>query len=106
MTVVNLAYEIEIGNSGIAFKSAPRYQDISEVEENLENFYVMKSKEGKIIGVVSAEVDKEQSIVYIGPIAVDPEHQVLKIVYNEFVLKLYALLHYKFVDWIYYENTR
>ena len=76
MEIVNEAYTVETGNSGVAFKNALRYRTVEEVEENLDYFYVLKLEtKSEIIGVVKAKfIDK--NTVDIGPFAVNPTFQV------------------------------
>lgn len=71
--LVNNAYKVEIGISGLAFKSANRYRTVAEADTDLEWMYVFE-EQSKIIGVVKAQVD-DNGVVEIGPIAVDKNHQ-------------------------------
>ena len=80
--LINKAYKVEIGDSGLAFKSADRYRSLSEAHNDLEWIYVYENPQ--IIGVVKAQV--ENNVVDIGPIAVDENHQGWKISQNGFIL--------------------
>ena len=77
MDMTNKAYSIYFGSTGIAFKRTnrypgPRYQNTSEIETNLDSFYVLL-QDKKIIGAVKAKPNG--SIVKIGSLAIDPDHQ-------------------------------
>ena len=80
--LINKAYKVEIGNSGLAFKAADRYRSLREAQNDLEWIYVYENPQ--IIGVVKAQV--ENNVVDIGPIAVDENHQGWKISQNGFIL--------------------
>ena len=73
--LINKAYKVEIGDSGLAFKSADRYRSLREAQNDLEWIYVYENPQ--ITGVVKAQV--ENNVVDIGPIAVDENHQGWKI---------------------------
>merc|ERR1712037_365564 len=78
--VVNAAYAVETGCTGISFKNMPRYvvdsnQDgESSIDKQLNSTYVVHDTSGKIVGSVRAEVGSDD-VVYIGPVAVAPKHQ-------------------------------
>ena len=76
LKIVNEAYTIETGTTGVAFKNAPRLQSLSEVEELMNDLYVLKSENNEILGVIAAELSADKRIVCIGPLAVHPNHQV------------------------------
>ena len=83
MELINKAYEVETGNTGLAFKCQKRYLDLGEVQPFLDNFYVLRLEpKSEIIGVVKARFIDDSSILDIGPLAVDPVVQV-----NIFFLK-------------------
>ena len=83
MSIVNSAYSVEEGSTGISFKNTTRFKNLQEVEDCLKNMYVLEDKLlGKIVGVVCVEMLNENSIASIGPVAVHPNHQV-KFVYSE-----------------------
>ena len=44
LDITNKAYAIESGSAGIAFKSTPRYQNTSEIQQNLKDFHVLTIK--------------------------------------------------------------
>ena len=76
MNLVNQAYSIETGCTGISFKCALRLRNLEEAEALLANCYIMKSKfTNEIIGVVAAKLLEKSSIVSISPLAVHPDHQ-------------------------------
>ena len=72
MDITNKAYAIESGSTGIAFKSTPRYQNITEIQMNLKYFQVLLLN-NKIIGSVKAQCNEK--IVEIGSLAIDPDYQ-------------------------------
>ena len=83
MSIVNAAYSVEEGNTGISFKNTTRFKNLQEVGDCLKNMYVLEDKlVGKIVGVVCVEMLNDDSIASIGPVAVHPDHQV-KFVYSE-----------------------
>ena len=67
--VVNNAYALELGDSGLAFKSADRFVTINDAIEMKKDLVVAKT-DGKIVGVVGASV--ENGVAELGPIAVSP----------------------------------
>jgi hypothetical protein len=76
--IVNLAYAVETGNSGVAFKNTPRYRSLKEAEKDLNYFYIIKNECGQeIIGVVKAKIIEDFTMVDIGPFAVKTNFQVL-----------------------------
>ena len=77
MSIVNSAYSVEEGNTGISFKNTTRFKNLQEVEDCLKNMYVLEDKLiGQIVGVVCVEMLNNNSIASIGPVAVHPNHQV------------------------------
>ena len=76
MEIINEAYTVETGDSGVAFKNELRYPNINELEQNLDDFYVMKlDMKDEIIGLVKA-MKIDQDTIDIGPFAVNPRFQV------------------------------
>merc|ERR1712008_135246 len=76
MSIVNSAYSVEEGNTGISFKNTTRFKNLQEVEDCLKNLYVLEGKlVGQIVGVVCVKMLYENSIASIGPVAVHPDHQ-------------------------------
>ena len=51
-----------------------------ESEADIDYYYVLKNDKD-IVGAVMAKVDENLKIVEIGPLAVDPNHQVKKDVF-------------------------
>ena len=49
-----------------------------ESEADIDYYYVLKNDKD-IVGAVMAKVDENLKMVEIGPLAVDPNHQVRKI---------------------------
>ena len=77
MELINEAYSVETGNSGVSFKNATRCEEIEEIQSYLNCFYVLKYEPNQqIIGVVKANLIDDGKIVDIGPFAVDPTFQV------------------------------
>ena len=77
MELINEAYLVETGNSGVSFKNATRCEEIGEIESYLHCFYILKHEPNQqIIGVVKANIIDDGKIVDIGPFAVDPAFQV------------------------------
>ena len=83
--IVKAAYNIELGNSGVAFKNANRYIDTNSVIEDLPFIWVLRDKkndwQGKIIGCIKGVVDEKRKIIEIGPVAVRPDYQVRCIIH-------------------------
>ena len=76
MEIINEAYTVETGNSGVAFKNELRYPNIDELKQNLEYFYVKKLEtKDEIIGLVKV-MKIDQDTIDIGPFAVNPSFQV------------------------------
>lgn len=74
--IINEAYEVESGDTGIAFKNTPRL--LSPLEDGMEDAY----KEGRILKVVENSSQKtvatllfehRDNFVYFGPFAVSPD---------------------------------
>ena len=83
MSIVNSAYSVEEGNTGISFKNTTRFKNLQEVEDCLKNMYVLEDKLiGQIVGVVCVELLKQNKVASIGPVAVHPDQQV-KFVYSK-----------------------
>ena len=73
--LINAAYKVEIGTSGLSFKSADRYRNLEELAKDLQWMSVLEIEEtGKLVGAVKAQI--VENTVDIGPLAVDPNHQV------------------------------
>ena len=90
MELINEAYEVETGNTGLAFKCQKRYLDLGEVQPFLDYFYVLRLEpKSEIIGVVKARLTDNSSILDIGPLAVDPAVQV-----NIFSQIIIRVLHF------------
>ena len=76
MNLVNQAYSIETGNTGISFKCALRLRNLEEAETLLDYCYILKSESNEIIGVVAAKTLEKSNIVSISSLAVHPNYQV------------------------------
>ena len=81
--VVNRAYDVETGNTGVSFKCAPRFCEEEDAQKQLKHFYVLEEN-GKIVGGVKTMIKppkttmkEKANVVNIGPVAVDPNHQVM-----------------------------
>ena len=81
--VVNRAYDVETGNTGVSFKCAPRFCEEEDAQKQLKYFYVLEEN-GKIVGGVKTMIKppkttmkEKANVVNIGPVAVDPDHQVI-----------------------------
>ena len=80
--IINDAYKVEIGDSGVAFKSMPRMVSIDRITESdfCDQKGVLKmctsdesqGTAGEVMGCIFYEI-KEDS-VYFGPFAVSPQH--------------------------------
>ena len=73
--VVNRAYDVETGNTGVSFKCAPRFQEEEDAQKQLKHFHVLEEN-GKIVGGVKTTLKEKAAVVNIGPVAVDPDYQV------------------------------
>ena len=69
MEIVNDAYKVELGNSGLSFKSADRFVTVEDALQCNKNLWVAKMK-NEIVGVIGISV--EDGIADLGPIAVSP----------------------------------
>ncbi|XP_059081299.1 uncharacterized protein LOC131879105 [Tigriopus californicus] len=72
--LVNEAYEVEIGDDGLAFKNCARFSALNEVEECLDNTWIIRDENGILVGTVRA-VSKEEGVIHVGPLAVRKSHQ-------------------------------
>ena len=73
--IVNASYAVETGNTGVAFKCEERYTSIKSAERDLNHLSVLKIN-SEIVGVIKAELKNNGTLVNLGPIAVQPCHQV------------------------------
>jgi guanine deaminase len=79
MRVVNEAYRVEIGDSGVAFKRFDRYTSVEQVRDDVaraqrdRRFVVATDDDGAIVGCVRVIVDGERAD--FGPFAVLPSAQ-------------------------------
>ena len=85
--MITAAYKIEIGDSGVAFKNANRYTTRTAVLKDLPDMWVMRStdKNGKgrqIVACAKGTLSDSNQIIEIGPLAVNPDHQVTFSVFN------------------------
>lgn len=80
MNLINQAYSIETGSTGVSFKNALRLRNLGEVEAHYPHLYVLKI-DGDIVGVVKAKLIENFTVVSIGPVAVHPQHQVCSIIF-------------------------
>ena len=86
--VINMAYSVESGDTGISFKKTNRLLDPfdSGLDAAYENGSVIKAEwNGEIIGVIVWELveivvdEKSCTALYFGPFAVLPSHQKRKV---------------------------
>lgn len=74
--LINDAYKVEIGDSGVAFKTTPRMVSLDRISESdfcdSKGVLKMCTGESEVIGCIFYEI-KEDS-VYFGPFAVSPQH--------------------------------
>jgi GNAT superfamily N-acetyltransferase len=89
MRLVNDAYKIEIGNTGLAFKKIDRYADINQVQDDIEKFdiFLLAELDGKCVGCIGGQKRLRQkrfvmneptsklTYVEFGPFATLPRHQ-------------------------------
>ena len=73
MNVVNEAWKIVIGNTGIQYKNTGRFRSLADIEPYQNDFYVTVVK-NEVVGVVRLIFDQE--LVTIGSLAVLPTYQV------------------------------
>ena len=79
--LVNAAYKVEFGNSGLAFKADERYPGRDEARNDVPYTWIFeKESDGTMIGTCKIVVDENEDTVEIGPIAVKPEWQVRLVV--------------------------
>ena len=83
--VVNRAYDVETGNTGVSFKCARRSENLPDPQNQLKYFHVLEEN-GKIVGGVKTRMKENADVVIIGPVAVDPDHQVMSQSVNKCVL--------------------
>ena len=78
--MVNRAYALEKGNTGVAFKNDERYRKIEHLKNDMQYYWVLRSEDGsRILGCVKAKIVTNANgvkVVEIGPFAVDPNSQV------------------------------
>ena len=68
--VINRAYDVETGNTGVSFKCARRSENLPDPQNQLKYFHVLEEN-GKIVGVVKTRMKENADVVIIGPVAVD-----------------------------------
>jgi GNAT superfamily N-acetyltransferase len=73
-SLVNEAYKVETGSTGVAFKNCPRLLDPTQMEylSHYEAGHVLmiKDTDGQIQAVLFYELEYEKSSVYFGPFSV------------------------------------
>ena len=76
MSIVNRAYVVETGKTGLAFKCTPRYKYSATCALDIPHTWIGYLKEsGKIVCSGKGQIDKTNDSVSLGPLAVDPDHQ-------------------------------
>lgn len=71
--LINAAYEVETGDSGVAFKHTLRFLQPEELSPQLERAFVAVDGHGKLLGVIVFELVQSSSGVtrcHFGPFAV------------------------------------
>ena len=77
MEIINEAYSIDIGNSGIAFMKGTRLRKVEELFPHFEYLYVMKLEPtNEIIGLVKAKLIDHTATVGIELLVVNQKFQV------------------------------
>ena len=78
MEIINKAYSIDIGNSGIAFMNGTRLRKVEELFPYFDDLYVMKLEPtNEIIGLVKAKLIDQTTTVGIELLVVNHKFQVL-----------------------------
>ncbi len=74
--LVNKCYGVEIGDTGLAFKSTPRMMDPSQADyrKSYDEGRVLKIGGADVDGVLFYELMPEKKCVFFGPFAVSKEH--------------------------------
>ena len=80
--ITDAAYNsVEIGQTGLAFRLENTFRSHHMFEpdhrSDIDHFFILKNEQN-IVGAVGAKVDENLETVEIGPLAVDPNHQVRK----------------------------
>ena len=88
--IVNASYAVETGNTGVAFKCEERYTSIKSAERDLNHLSVLKIN-SEIVGVIKAELKNNGTLVNLGPIAVQPCHQV-KATFVHYLVLTYSII--------------
>ena len=73
MNVINEAWRITLGDSGIAYKRSGRFRSVEEIEPYKDDFYVIEAND-EIVGAVRLIFIGD--LVSIGSLAVLPRFQV------------------------------
>ena len=84
--ITDAAYNsVEIGQTGLAFRLENTFRSHHMFEpdhrSDIDHFFILKNEQN-IVGAVGAKVDENLETVEIGPLAVDPNHQVRKKILN------------------------
>ena len=98
LEITDAAYNsVEIGQNGLAFRleNTFRSHHMFESEADIDYYYVLKNNQD-IVGAVMAKVDENLKMVEIGPLAVDPKHQVRTIVIFCIKIQQKSYLNFKF----------
>ena len=75
--LVNAAYKLEIGNTGVAFKTDDRYLGTDQVRNDVPYTWIFENEsDGTMIGTCKIVVNENEDTVEIGPLAVKPALQV------------------------------
>ena len=70
LNLINEAYEVESGSTGVAFKCTPRFDSVREVEDLIHRSTVVAARDaaGALLGAISYELEGDSC--YFGPFAV------------------------------------
>ena len=75
MDLLNKCYDVETGNTGLAFKNTPRILGLEDLDRYLSRLKTAKTDDGVIVGVVGVVEGEDGLTADIGPLAVSPGHQ-------------------------------
>merc|ERR1711934_1341868 len=69
MDLVNTAYLVEKGSTGLAFKASDRFVSKEAAFEALPHLWLAKNEAAEVVGVLGVE-EEEERVAELGPIAV------------------------------------
>ena len=74
--IVNSAYTVEEGDTGIAFKFGPRWLagiENEDIKKEIQEMYVFESNDREVLGCIRSNI--KDGVVTSGPFAVHLDHQ-------------------------------